>query len=301
VLFHSCWRSHRCLARREGTKVFIDHYGDRAVQYFDMAEDPEQKHDLARKLGKEEKAALQTETRAWYGQVRGRYDAQRARWLQTIQRPDDSPAIATWEGKLSLLGCTVENAEVIAAEHIWVKCRWRAEKPLAAAWTLVAEVTGSGRTGREAWTPLRGVAKMWTWTPGWSIDDTFRVAPPAYTRLGEAMVSVGWERIGGAVVPTDDGRERVDVAPVVVLARSKADTGGLAGIPLDDPPAWGPEWDLAPLVAEAASDGTPEPAGDLDEETPVVDERADAAKKAPDAEAADDPRTEPAGATAPEP
>jgi lipoteichoic acid synthase len=276
VLFHSCWRSHRCLARREGATVFLDHYGDSPAQVFDVAADPAQKKDLARKRSAAEKAHLQGETRGWYGRVRGRYLARQEAWLQTIQRPDPSPAIATWDGSLSLLGCVVENPEVVPAEHIWVKCTWRPERPLTAAWTLVVKVTAGGRTGTVNWTPLRGVAKMWTWTPGWSIDDTFRVALPAYTRPGEAMVSLGWERLGGSVVETDDGRKSIDVAPVMLVPRSKADTAGLEGIALANPPVWGPEWDLPPLQESGEGEVPVEPQGELDEEAPVADERVSA-------------------------
>ncbi len=281
VLYHSCWRSHRCIARRQGPNVFLDHYGDKAAQSFDLEVDPKQKKDLARQMSAEGKAERLQETRAWYGAVRGRYLARQAAWLQSVQRPDASPAKATWGGAVSLLGCEVENPEVVPAEHIWVKCRWRAEKPLVAAWTLVAKVTGGGRAGEVKWSPLRGVAKMWTWTPGWSIDDTFRVALPAYTRAGEAMVSVSWERVGGAVVPTDDGREEVEVAPLMVLPRPKGEGAGLEGILLESLPPLGPEWDLPSLLGNDVEGGFGEAAEGLDEEAPVVDDRSEAVSAPP--------------------
>lgn len=273
VLFHSCWRAHRCLARREGDLVFLDHYGDKPAQVFDVAADPRQKKDLARSRSAEELAAFEADTRDWYGRVRGRYLATQAAWLQTVQRPEDTPPLATWEGSISLLGCDVQNPEVYPEENAWVKCRWRAEKPVAAAWTLRATISVGSRSDETEWEPLGGVAKMFTWTPGWSIDDTFRVAMPAHSRGGEGMIRVAWERLGGGVVLTDDGRESVDVAPFTLLPAIPNSKAGVEGILLDNPPNWTGEWELPALETESGAVGEDHEEGDLDVAPPVVDER----------------------------
>ena len=85
------------------------------------------------------------------------------------------------------------------------------------------------RKAASSLAPLGGAAKMFTWSPGWSIDDAFRVAMPAYSRAGEGMISVAWERLGGGLVPTDDGRERVDVAPIMLLVFALAFDQGIGG------------------------------------------------------------------------
>lgn len=279
VLFHSCWRSHRCLAKRDGDQKFIDHYGDPSAQVYDLSKDPTEKK--SRTLSKSERESLTSGTRAWHGWVRGRYEAREAQFVQTIQRPDDAPAIATWGGVVSLLGCDVTNQNVIPAEAVWVKCRWRPEAPLTEAWTLIAEIKAGGRTGQEKWTPLMGVVKMWNWRPGWSIDDTFRVATPQYTRPGEAVISVGWQRITGVAVKTDDGRERVDVGAAMIDKRPQQDPAGLEGIALPEPIVYGEEWTL-PLLTESGAEANDASDGDLDADPPVVDDRGKAEpEKAP--------------------
>ena len=269
VLFHSCWRAHRCIARREGSDAFIDHYGEPAAQRYDTVADPVQK--APKRMSADERTALTTETRAWYGRVRGRYDARRAQVIETFQRPDSDPAIATWGGVLSLLGCDVENGDVIPAESVWVKCRWRPEKPLTESWTLVAEMVAQGRMGRELWTPLMGVVKMWNWRPGWSIDDTFRVAVPQYTRPGDAVISVGWQRLGGSAVTTDDGRERVDVGVALIDKRPPPDPAGLEGFTFLTPMVDSPEWSLPPLNQEPAEPDAAPP-DDLEPDLPAEGE-----------------------------
>ncbi len=274
VLFHSCWRSHRCLARREGNTVFLDHYGEASSQVFDVAEDPGEKSDLGRKFQKE-RGRWQEETRAWYGRVRGRYEARQAQVLDGLQHPDDRAAIASWGGgELSLLGCRAEQAEAIPAEEVWVQCDWRAERQINDAWTLVAQLVASKRTGQVKWTPLMGALRMWNWKIGHAVSDTFRVSAPAYTRAGDGVIRVSWQGVTGNTVLTDKGDEFVDVASVAILPRPKQDPAKLEGIAEDNPPVRGEEWSLPPLAPAGTAGNAAEPEGDLDVEPPVSDDRA---------------------------
>jgi hypothetical protein len=165
---------------------------------------------------------------------------------------------------------------------VWVKCQWRAEKPLRDAWTLVVQLVASGRTGQEQWTPLMGVYRLWNWRPGWSVDDTFHVAAPSYTRPGEGVLRVSWQWSTGTPVFTDDGREFVEVGAVRILPRPRQDPSGLEGITLPEAPPLGPEWSL-PSLEPGVDWGEDEPAGDLDLDPPVSDDRGTAPAAGPDA------------------
>ncbi|MFN7144811.1 MAG: LTA synthase family protein, partial [Myxococcota bacterium] len=85
ALFHSCWRSHRCLARREGTKKKIDHYRDAPMQHFDVAEDPWERKDLRATVPAEALDAARADMRAWRARVNGRYEAVLDRKLRRRQ------------------------------------------------------------------------------------------------------------------------------------------------------------------------------------------------------------------------
>ncbi len=278
VLFHSCWRTHRCLARRDNESIFLYHFADLAPQWFNTEKDWPQKHDLARKASSADKDEWEGALRRWWGNVRGLYAARRARWAETVQRPDDSRAYATWGGVVALLGCRPEATRpLVPGEQAWVTCRWRAESRLRESWTLAVQVRVGSRTGKASWSPHMGQVKMWNWRPGWSIDDTFRVEIPAYSKEGEAVVSVGWQRIGGIPVETDDGRERIDVATVVVGKRVATTPGGQEGIELQPRAPWPTAFDLPLQEGEAEPDET-HPG---DDDPPVDDDRG---KAAPDAE-----------------
>ncbi len=278
-LNHSCWRAHRCLASRRDDEVFLYHFADAAPQLFNTDKDWAQKKDLARTLDGAERSKRADELRRWWGEVRGLYDARKDRWAETIQRPDESAAFATWgDGALALIGCRAEDERaLVPAEQAWVTCRWRADKPLREAWTLNVQVKAGSRTGKQKWTPHMGNTKMWNWRTGWSIDDTFRVEVPSYSREGSAIVSIGWERIGGIVVKTDEGKERIDVATISVGKRVQTTPDGREGIKLQAREPWPESFALPPLEGkdeEAAST-------EGDDEPPVEDDRG---KASPDAE-----------------
>jgi hypothetical protein len=184
--------------------------------------------------------------------------------------------VATWgDGALSLLGCEVEANELIPGEQAWVRCRWRPERELSESWKLAVHIKIGSRTGKEEWTPFMGVHKMWTWQPGWSIDDTFRVKVPLYSKEGQARISLGWTRIGGLAVKTDGGKERIDVAAVTVVPRLTLETAGREGLELPARAPWPESFSLPELVeadVDHAGSGKGE-GGDLDDDPPVVDDR----------------------------
>ena len=274
VLYHSCWRAHRCLARREHDRVFLYHYGDIAPQLFDFVKDFAERKDVVKKLKKGESERLSEEVRTWWGRVRGRFEARREYYLQTIQRPDDTHAFASWGGgSLSLLGCEVEPGPLIPGDQAWVTCAWRPERHLNESWTMAPQLKIGSRTTKSEWTPFMGVHKMWTWRPGWRIEETFRVKIPLYSKEGIAKISVGWTRIGGLVVKTDSGKERVDVATVQIAKRPALATAGHEGIELSPREPWPESFSLPDLAKEGDEPAPKAAEGTLDDEPPVEDDR----------------------------
>ena len=242
LLYHSCWRAHRCIARRVGEDKFIDHYADMAAQDFDISTDPEEKRDRAGKMKRADVDALRLDTRAWRGKLVGRFAMAEKVWEEQIQRPDDAPAVATFGGVMSLLGCDVPPIPVTPADSVWVHCRWRADAPITSSWKLRGTVRMGSRKGTIDWTPANGAYPVWRWRTGWSVDDTFRITIPDYMPAGKAEISVAWTTLTGSQVPvdgnkdTDEPRTSVDVASVEIGPRLKTqlkgfDMGGTTGLP----------------------------------------------------------------------
>lgn len=221
-LFHSCWRTHRCLATREGDRKFIDHYQQSPAQLFDLAADPKERTDLSEKASSAEIAEMREALRTWRAQVNGRYELRHELELQERQWPDTTtPAQASWEGKLELVGCTPVRERVIPAQAAWFRCRWRAKEPLKMAWRLEARLEGAFTPQDTEIRPFDGELPTFKWPAGWIVEDEFRVYVPANARPGVATLSLGWQRYGAGAVPADGGGERVPATTIEVLARPR--------------------------------------------------------------------------------
>ncbi|MDP2317067.1 MAG: LTA synthase family protein [Pseudomonadota bacterium] len=246
-LFHSCWRSHRCLSRRTGDKKIIDHFRDAPMQHFDLASDPKERTDLRSELPPEALASARADMRSWRARVNGRYEAVEARHLAAAQTPDDAPAVASWAGRMDLLGCTILTPEVLPAEAVWLRCRWRANQELAQAWRVDLRLEGSDveTWGEPAVTdlpPLDGLLPTFQWLPGVAVEDDLRVFVPPGAPVGPATVSVGWERYGDGAIEMDGGGERHVVGTVQVLPplhpyNAATASGAPVEVPSEDPDA----------------------------------------------------------------
>jgi arylsulfatase A-like enzyme len=249
TLFHSCWRSHRCLAQRVGDKKLVDNYRDGPMQYFTLQSDPRERHDRLLELPADAAETARAEMRAWRARVNGRYDAVNAEALADAQRPDDSPAIATWAGTMDLLGCEIEEKSVLPAEAVWVRCRWRAKSEISQAWRIDARLEGGFDPVSSDLPPFDGLLPTFKWKPGIAVEDEVRVFVPADAKPGPAKISLGWERYGNGAIGLDGGGERFEVGSVDVLAPlhpylAGAD-GDLDDAPSEDPAAQGPAEDGA--------------------------------------------------------
>jgi arylsulfatase A-like enzyme len=218
-LYHSCWRSHRCLARRTGGEKIIDHYRDQAMQVFDIASDPLEKQDLRGATPPDALDAARADMRTWRARVNGRYEAVRARALAARQRPaavSEAP-LATWGGKMDLLGCQLRTAEALPGEAVWVSCEWRPREVLKQAWRLDLRLEGPFEPVAAHAPPLDGLLPTFKWTPGTAYLDEQRVFLPPDAKPGFADVYVGWERYGDAAIEMDGGGDRHRVGSVKVL------------------------------------------------------------------------------------
>jgi lipoteichoic acid synthase len=255
TIYHSCWSSFRCLASRKDDQKFIDHFRERPSQLFDLAKDPEERHDLASSTDPKVLQARRTDLRNWRAAVNGRYAARRESFLAGLQGPDDAPAKATWGDALDLVRCTTEKEAVEPADSIWVHCRWRLSSPLLQAWKVRYKLAGAFKTVYRASAPVEGMLPTFRWTPGVAVDDTYHISVPPDANPGDAVLKVGWKSFTGqrqTVQVPDGATESVDdedfvpVAHITVLPRS----------PLEPPPLPGSE----PTIVQDDVSGTDIPA-----------------------------------------
>jgi lipoteichoic acid synthase len=79
----SCYHERTCLASIRDDEKYIYHYGNRAEEYFDLAEDPRERHNIIGRLDEEEIEALRNDLLRWEARVEASYERQRASGEET--------------------------------------------------------------------------------------------------------------------------------------------------------------------------------------------------------------------------
>ena len=75
----ACQSDNRCLAQIDGTTKYVHHFGNRPDEVFDLAEDPQERHNLIADIDPERLKALRSDLLHWRGEVRAEYAAHHSR------------------------------------------------------------------------------------------------------------------------------------------------------------------------------------------------------------------------------
>ncbi len=224
ALFHSCWRSHRCLARRQGGIKSIDHYRERGPQRFDLTSDPSETRDLWPELPSATRDAEIASMRDWRARVQGLYSARTEGFLANVAKPDERPATHTWGDRIDAVACALESPEVVVGSSLWARCTWRArahlEEAVQVRTRLVLSEPDKGERLVEAeWFPLDGVLPTWRWQPGHGVPDALRLKVPSDTRAARAKVQVAWFGLGGGSIDDTSQGDWLTIGEVRLVPR----------------------------------------------------------------------------------
>ncbi|MEC7986034.1 MAG: LTA synthase family protein [Myxococcota bacterium] len=205
--YHACWRERRCLGMRLGNIKFIDHYQNKTWEYFDLSTDPEETNNLASEQDETILKQYRDELRTWKRKEKGRYLEQKKQWKANIVSQESSEdSLATWDG-LSLLGCQLQNDKVYRNETPWMRCNWRAEKPIQSMRNVEIRMQYRGKkVKRQTWEPTDDVLPVYRWPTGRRIQDDIPLKIPRGFR-GSVKLDIGWSDSRGQNLLTDEGRE----------------------------------------------------------------------------------------------
>jgi lipoteichoic acid synthase len=79
----SCYHVRTCLASIRDDKKYIYHYGNKAEEFFDLSEDPQERHNIIESQGEEKVQALRKDLLRWEGRVEASYEQQRTSGEET--------------------------------------------------------------------------------------------------------------------------------------------------------------------------------------------------------------------------
>jgi lipoteichoic acid synthase len=74
----SCYHVRTCLASIRDDEKYIYNYGNKADEYFDLSEDPQERHNIIESQSEEKIEALRNDLLRWEGRVEASYEQQRA-------------------------------------------------------------------------------------------------------------------------------------------------------------------------------------------------------------------------------
>jgi arylsulfatase A-like enzyme len=74
----SCYHERTCLASTTDDEKYIYHYGNKAEEYFDLARDPQERHNIIEHQSEERIEALRDDLLRWEARVQASYEHQRA-------------------------------------------------------------------------------------------------------------------------------------------------------------------------------------------------------------------------------
>ena len=76
TLMASCYHEHTCLASIKDDEKYIYHYGNMADEYFDLSEDPYERHNIIEQQGEARIEGLREDLLSWEGKVNASYERQ---------------------------------------------------------------------------------------------------------------------------------------------------------------------------------------------------------------------------------
>lgn len=245
-VFASCWYRRRCMAVREGDLKFIHHFDRRAPEAFDLAADPDERHDLvaAGHLGEDRVAALTASLMDFKAAADGRYDAQldrfRRDFVTTLPPRPERPVDVRFGDLVRLVGVDASGTRVLEGEPLILTFHFECLAPLGERWRLFTHVVGRSDGARPFFNadhvPVNGRHPTSAWRPHRFITDRYRLQPRRPLPPGRYTVMIGlWdaEATGDAAatraLPRGDGVVVTADRRVAVLDFEVVERGGSWG------------------------------------------------------------------------
>ena len=170
-LYFSCWKERRCLGQRLGMTKFIEHYGRRTWEVYDLLSDQKEKKNKAKEQSKEELLGYKEELLLWRRKVQGLYQARFQKWKDAaFEDQTDVEPIVQWQG-VSLLGCRLHDEVVYKNTSPWLICRWRVDEPIENLRTILLEFRYRKNVRKQQWEPTKGVLPMYRWPVGKEFEE----------------------------------------------------------------------------------------------------------------------------------
>lgn len=251
-VFVHCYYQNFCRAQVRGKYKYIDNYGRRRAELYDLEADPKEEQDLgADKQWSKELAARSADMKKLTDEWRARYQAQSETRLEafvTDRVPRIPNAANTDFGPIILVGSHLSTDSIVAGGKVMVTLFFYVKEKPDPDLKLFVHVHGGKDMINADHVPVSGAYPISEWQPGQYVRDRFPIGTRPRAKLGEYKIYAGfYSNKGGRLKPSggdvdDSDRARIDTFEVTspdldlssFVTTSMPKTGKSTQIPLTD-------------------------------------------------------------------
>ncbi len=190
-MFFSCWYADRCIGMIQNGYKFIYHYGDRPGELFNLGNDPDERHSIARKhpyrVEQMRRMVLTWKrlvTNAYEGgaSVPSRHqDGPSGVPGDVVSRqPPDVPVRRelTYGERIRLLGYHLSRSTASPGEQVEITLYYKVLKDIKATAGVRYRIVGKGENALLPHQPLAARYPLWKWEKGQFVQDKFTMTVP---------------------------------------------------------------------------------------------------------------------------
>lgn len=251
-VFVHCYYQDFCRAQVRGKYKFIDNYGRRRAELYDLEADPKEEHDLgAEDEWQKEIAARSAEMKKTTDEWRARYQAQSETRLEafvTERVPRIPNAANTDFGPIILVGSHLSTDAIVAGGKVMITLFFYVKEKPDPDLKLFVHVHNEDDMINADHVPVGGAYPISEWKPGQYVRDRFPIGTRPRAKLGEYKIYAGfYSNKGGRLTPSggrvdDNNRVRIDSFEVKspdldlgsFVSTKMPATGAPVNIPLTD-------------------------------------------------------------------
>ncbi len=247
-----CYYQNFCRAQIRGKYKYIDNFGRRRAELYDLEADPQEKNDLGADPERtKELRERSTEMGKITDEWRSRYEAQSKTRLDafvTDRVPRIPNAANTDFGPIILVGSHLSTDEIVAGGKVMVTLFFYVKEKPDPDLKLFVHVHGGKDMINADHVPVGGAYPISEWKPGQYVRDRFPIATRPRAKLGEYKIFAGfYSNKNGRLKPSggsidDKDRARIDSFEVKspdldldsFISTKMPKTGSQVNIPLSD-------------------------------------------------------------------
>lgn len=223
----NCWYERRCMAQIIGDQKYIYHFGTQPDEFFDLNNDPVERHNLAD--SQDNLSDLRADLMNWRHKIIGIHQTHAKTVMDDIEfekMPDVQHIVdAKFGDVVRLRGYNISSKTTHPGAQLTVTWYFESLKEVGPDWKLFVHIESNGKIKVLDHIPVQGLLPLKDWASGTIIADKQDIVTPKKWKPGKLDVYVGlWntktgerKKVTGSI-PTD-GKNRAKTLSLPIVAK----------------------------------------------------------------------------------